>query len=52
MKVIKLSDIEKHLDDLRLLQSTYKKDGELWKAAEVRIHAIEKMMEMLPHIDT
>ena len=51
MEVIKISDIKKHLDDLRLLKDTYKKDGELWKAAEDRIHVIEKMVEMLPHIE-
>lgn len=44
---ITLEEINNHIADLRLVQSSYKKDGELWQAVEDRIHAIEKMVEII-----
>jgi len=50
-KFVKVSDIKKHICELLMLKEISKANEEYCKAIDDRIHAIDKMLEMIPKID-
>lgn len=50
-KVVKISDIRNHIGELLYLKELHNMNKEYCKAIDDRVHAIEKMLEMVPKFD-